>query len=180
MNDHEPWLKMGFYASQIVFMSQPSIQDSASTPAPADLVNHPDNHPDNQYGDRAIAEAAQTLEKWPSPSTNAYVIHLEHPEFTALCPRSGYPDFGTIVVDYQPAEWVVELKAFKLYINGFRDQRISHETVVNQISDFLWHELQPVGLRIIGDFTRRGGIKTVITVGRGSTDLFEPYRANTL
>ncbi|MGF1513382.1 MAG: NADPH-dependent 7-cyano-7-deazaguanine reductase, partial [Elainellaceae cyanobacterium] len=93
---------------------------------------------------------------------------------------SGYPDFGTMVVDYQPAEWVVELKAFKQYINTFRQGRVSHETVVNQISDFLWQALQPAGLRVIGDFTRRGGVKTVITVCRGSTDLFEPYRANVL
>ncbi|MGF1536466.1 MAG: preQ(1) synthase [Elainellaceae cyanobacterium] len=136
--------------------------------------------PPIQYGDQAIAQAASSLEKWPNPSENAYIIHLEHPEFTAICPRSGYPDFGTIVVDYQPSEWVVELKAFKLYINSFRDRRISHETVANQISDFLWQELQPAGLRVIGDFTRRGGVKTVITVRRGSTALFEPYRANTL
>ncbi|MGB3614189.1 MAG: preQ(1) synthase [Elainellaceae cyanobacterium] len=155
-------------------------QLSTHSSNPATRPASPSNHPDNQYGDRAISEAEQVLEKWPSPSSNAYVIHLEHPEFTALCPRSGYPDFGTIVVDYQPAEWVVELKAFKLYINAFRDQRISHEAVVNQISDFLWRELEPTGLRVIGDFTRRGGVKTVITVCRGSTALFEPYRANTL
>lgn len=142
--------------------------------------NSPANADGQQYGDQAIAQAASALEKWPSPSSNPYVIHLEHPEFTALCPRSGYPDFGTMVVDYQPSEWVVELKAFKLYINAFRDRRISHEAVVNEISDFLWQALQPVGLRVIGDFTRRGGVKTVITVCRGSSDLFEPYRANVL
>ncbi|MDA0674283.1 MAG: preQ(1) synthase [Cyanobacteria bacterium] len=135
----------------------------------------------NHYGDIAIQQAAlEPLEKWPSPSKNPYSIHLEHPEFTGLCPRSGYPDFGTIVVDYQPQDWVVELKAFKLYINSFRDQRISHETVVNRIADRLWQELAPVGLRVIGDFTRRGGIKTVITVVKGDDRLFTPYQANVL
>jgi len=133
------------------------------------------------YGDRAIQQAAaEPLEKWQNSSTNAYTIHLEHPEFTALCPRSGYPDFGTIVVDYQPQDWVVELKAFKLYINAFRDRRISHETVVNEVCDRLWDELQPRGLRVIGDFTRRGGVKTVITVRKGDCELFEPYQANVL
>jgi 7-cyano-7-deazaguanine reductase len=137
--------------------------------------------PDNDYGDRAIQQAAlDPLEKWPSPSANPYTIHLEHPEFTALCPRSGYPDFGTIVLDYQPQDWVVELKAFKLYINSFRDQRISHETVVNVIVDRLWEELAPVGLRVIGDFTRRGGVKTVITVVKGEDRRFTPYQANVL
>ena len=134
-----------------------------------------------QYGDRAILQTAvDPLEKWPNPSENFYTIHLEHPEFTALCPRSGYPDFGTIVVDYCPGPWVVELKAFKLYINGFRDQRISHETVANQIADRLWDELTPQGLRVIGDFTRRGGVKTVITVKKGNCEEFEAYTANTL
>ena len=136
---------------------------------------------DHHYGDRAIQQtASEPLEKWPNPSQNAYTIHLEHPEFTALCPRSGYPDFGTIVVDYQPQDWVVELKAFKLFINSFRDQRISHERVTNVICDRLWDELSPVGLRIIGDYTRRGGVKTVITVCKGDCQLFEPYQANTL
>ncbi|ASC74240.1 NADPH-dependent 7-cyano-7-deazaguanine reductase [Halomicronema hongdechloris C2206] len=136
---------------------------------------------ESMYGDIAIAQAAtEPLEKWPNPSTNAYAIHLEHPEFTALCPRSGYPDFGTIVVDYQPGEWVVELKAFKLYINSFRDQRISHEQVVNAVADRLWQELHPVGLRIIGDFTRRGGVKTMITVSKGNGQLFGEYRPNLL
>ncbi|MGD1904678.1 MAG: preQ(1) synthase [Leptolyngbyaceae cyanobacterium] len=136
---------------------------------------------DQNYGDRAIQKAAlDPFEKWPNSSENAYTIHLEHPEFTALCPRSGYPDFGTIVLDYQPQDWVVELKAFKLYINSFRDQRISHETVVNVIADRLWSELAPVGLRIIGDFTRRGGVKTVITVVKGDDRLFTSYQANVL
>ncbi len=132
--------------------------------------------PDQQYGDRAILQAAtEPLEKWPNQTDNAYTIHLEHPEFTALCPRSGYPDFGTIVVDYQPHDWVVELKAFKLYINSFRNQRISHERVTNEIADRLWQELAPIGLRVIGDFTRRGGVKTVITVPKGDGALFAPY-----
>ncbi len=136
---------------------------------------------DQQYGDRAIAEAAiAPLEKWPNQTDNAYTIHLEHPEFTALCPRSGYPDFGTIVVDYQPRAWVVELKAFKLYINSFRNQRISHEMVANAIADRLWQELAPVGLRVLGDFTRRGGVKTVITVAKGDGSLFAPYTPNLL
>lgn len=137
--------------------------------------------PERQYGDRAIAQAAtEPLEKWPNNTDNAYTIHLEHPEFTALCPRSGYPDFGTVVVDYQPRDWVVELKAFKLYINSFRNQRISHEMVTNAIADRLWQELAPVGLRVIGDFTRRGGVKTVITVAKGDGALFATYTPNVL
>jgi 7-cyano-7-deazaguanine reductase len=135
----------------------------------------------NPYGEQAIAQAREApLAKWPSPSQNRYTIHLEHPEFTALCPRSGYPDFGTIVVDYCPGEWVVELKAFKLFVNSFRNDRISHEAVTNEIIDRLWDELAPRGIRVIGDFTRRGGVKTVITAKKGFCEEFEPYQPNLL
>lgn len=135
----------------------------------------------NKYGAQAVQAAIDApLEKWSNTTDNPYTIHLEHPEFTALCPRSGYPDFGTIVVDYQPQDWVIELKAFKLYINSFRSQYISHEVVVNTIADRLWLELEPSGLRVIGDFTRRGGVKTVITVCKGNDRLFTPYTATAL
>ena len=141
-----------------------------------------DNTIDDTYGDRAIQAAATSpLELWPNPSrSHDYLIHIEHPEFTALCPRSGYPDFGTIVFDYYPDESVLELKAFKLYINSFRQERISHETVVNQIGDRLFSEVQPKALRIIGDFTRRGNVKTIITVYRGAEMNFPDYQANLL
>lgn len=136
----------------------------------------------SQYGDKAIIETAnQPLEVWPNSSLeNDYLIHIEHPEFTALCPRSGYPDFATIVFEYYPDKWVVELKAFKLYINSFRQERISHETVTNTIADRLFADLKPKAMRVIGDFMRRGNVKTVITVCRGQLMHFPEYRANIL
>ncbi len=134
------------------------------------------------YGDDAIRQAAsQPLETWPNPAPDRdYLIHLEHPEFTALCPRSGYPDFGTIVLDYYPGDWVVELKAFKLYINSYRDERVSHEAVVNRIADRLMRDVQPKALRAIGDFTRRGNVKTTIAVQLGADYKFPDYQAQTL
>ena len=135
-----------------------------------------------QYGDKAILETtSQPLEVWPNCSPeHDYLIHIEHPEFTALCPRSGYPDFGTIVFEYYPGEWIVELKAFKLYINSFRQERISHEAVTNKIADRLFADVKPKAMRVIGDFTRRGNVKTVITVCRGQPMNFPEYRANPL
>ena len=134
-----------------------------------------------QYGDEAIVKtASQPLEVWPNPSPHDYLIHLEHPEFTALCPRSGYPDFGIMVFEYYPGEWVVELKAFKLYINSFRQERISHEAVTNKIADRLFTDAKPKAMRVIGDFMRRGNVKTVITVCRGQLMNFPEYRANIL
>lgn len=124
------------------------------------------------YGEKEIQSSS--LETWRNEWPNDYCIHIEHPEFTALCPRSGYPDFGKIVIDYYPNLLLVELKSIKLYVNNFRDKRISHENVVNEIFNKLWQEVKPESLRVIGDFTRRGGIKTVVTVknGKHSFDLY--------
>ena len=135
----------------------------------------------NTYGDAAIEAAFnEPLEVWENKVKTPYQIHIEHPEFTALCPRSGYPDFGTVVIDYIPGDLVVELKAIKLFINGFRQQRISHEHVINVIADRLEKEIQPVSLRVIGDFMRRGNVKTVITVKRGEAYNFTHYQASVL
>ena len=132
-----------------------------------------------RYGQFEIENTAiEPLEKWESPG--ACQIHLEHPEFTALCPRSGYPDSGIIVVDYIPDQWVVELKAFKLYVNSFRNRQISHEAVTIEIADRLMTEINPRSLRVIGDFMRRGGVKTVITVARGEGSDLGVYHPNLL
>src|SRR5215472_12714096 len=72
----------------------------------------------------------------PYPDTDA-VEHLVIPEFTCLCPRSGFPDFATITVDYVPDQYIVELKSLKLYINGYRNRQISHEATPNVILDDL-------------------------------------------
>ena len=132
-----------------------------------------------KYGEKEINEASQTpLELWDFVGVGT-MIHLEFPEFTALCPRSGYPDFGTIVVDYIPDKKVVELKAIKLYINSFRNQAISHENVIQEIYKKLFNEIRPKAIRIIGDFKRRGGVKTVISVPTDH-DIFPEYKSEIL
>ena len=103
------------------------------------------------------------LEPWSNPNpARDYVIHFEIPEFTCRCPRSGYPDFATIVVDYVPDASVVELKSLKLYINGYRDQAISHEGATNRILDDLIRALAPRWIRVVAEFNVRGNIKTTI------------------
>ena len=91
------------------------------------------------------------------------MTHFEIPEFTCLCPRSGFPDFATIVIDYVPDQSVVELKSLKLYINAFRNRQISHEASTNLILDELVALLKPRWMRVVGDFTARGGITTMVT-----------------
>ncbi|NJL23775.1 MAG: NADPH-dependent 7-cyano-7-deazaguanine reductase QueF [Calothrix sp. SM1_5_4] len=92
-----------------------------------------------------------------------YTIEFTCPEFTCLCPRSGFPDFATIRIKYVPHKYCVELKSLKLYINGYRDEKIFHEDVTNKILDDLVKLLDPWEIEVVGDFNVRGNIHTVIT-----------------
>ncbi|MGO8948996.1 MAG: preQ(1) synthase [Ktedonobacterales bacterium] len=113
------------------------------------------------YGQEEIAR--NQLEPWPNPHpARDYVIHFEIPEFTCLCPRSGFPDFATVVIDYVPDKSVVELRSLKLYINGFRNRALSHEAAANEMLDELFQLLQPRWMRVVGEFNIRGNIKTTI------------------
>ncbi|NDG28218.1 MAG: preQ(1) synthase, partial [Proteobacteria bacterium] len=74
------------------------------------------------------------LEAFENPDkSRKYTIEFTCPEWTALCPRSGFPDFGVIHIKYEPRECCVELKSLKLYINSYRNQRLFHEAAVNKI-----------------------------------------------
>ena len=92
-----------------------------------------------------------------------YEVDITLPEFTCLCPISGYPDFATIRVTYIPDQSIVELKSIKLYINKFRDEAHFHEAVVNRIMDDLVEAIDPRWIRVVGDFNPRGNVKTVVT-----------------
>ncbi len=114
------------------------------------------------YGEVAIEEAA--LERFPNRTTvRRYTIDFTCPEFTCLCPRSGFPDFATIRIRYVPDEFCVELKSLKLYINSFRNKKVFHEDVTNVIIQDLIDLLDPLELTVVGDFTVRGNIHTVVT-----------------
>lgn len=115
-------------------------------------------------GSYGIEEIEQSrLEAWPNSNPERdYVTHFEIPEFTCLCPRSGFPDFATIIIDYIPDQLIVELKSLKLYINQYRNRQISHEAATNQILDELVALLSPRWMRVVADFNMRGNIKTII------------------
>lgn len=91
-----------------------------------------------------------------------YWVEFSCPEFTCVCPASGFPDFATIHIKYVPRDYCVELKSLKLYINKFRDQGVFHEDVVNVILDDLVNLLDPWEMEVVGDFNVRGNIKTII------------------
>jgi 7-cyano-7-deazaguanine reductase len=116
-----------------------------------------------KYGEKAIMEAK--LEAWPNKNRKRdYVIEITLPEFTCLCPRSGYPDFAVIKIKYIPDKKIVELKSLKLYINKFRSIYISHEDITNKILDEFVKLLQPKWTEVTGDFNPRGNVRAVITV----------------
>ncbi len=116
-----------------------------------------------KYGEEEIKKAR--LEPWPNPTPERdYLIEITFPEFTCLCPRSGYPDFAKIHIKYIPDQLIVELKSLKLYLNSFRDRYISHEEATNIIFNDLEEILKPRSLKVIGDFHPRGNVHTVITV----------------
>jgi 7-cyano-7-deazaguanine reductase len=126
-----------------------------------------------RYGEKAIKKAK--LEVWDNPNPERdYEINITFPEFTCLCPRSGYPDFATIKINYVPDKKIIELKSLKLYLNSFRDVHISHEEVTNKIYSEIEKALKPRYLEVVGDFNPRGNVKTIIRV---CSDI-KPNRAN--
>ncbi|MBX0310999.1 MAG: preQ(1) synthase [Sulfurihydrogenibium sp.] len=116
-----------------------------------------------KYGEKEILEAK--LESWPNPYPERnYTIDIAFPEFSCLCPRSGYPDYATIKITYIPDQYIVELKSLKLYLNKYRNQYISHEEATNKIYEDLYNLLKPRKLEVIGDWNPRGNVKTIIKV----------------
>ena len=99
----------------------------------------------------------------PRPERD-YEIHIEAPEFTSLCPKTGQPDFGTIVIDYVPEATCIELKSLKLYLQGYRTEGIFYEALINHILDDLVGACQPRRMTVQGQFRPRGGISTTVTV----------------
>jgi 7-cyano-7-deazaguanine reductase len=115
------------------------------------------------------SQPSRDLETFPNPHPErAYLIRFECPEFTCLCPKTGQPDFATIVIEYCPAELCVELKSLKLYMWSYRNEGAFHEAVTNKILDDLASATKPRWMKVVGDFYVRGGIHTVVTVEHGT------------
>lgn len=102
------------------------------------------------------------LETWPSQYAEDYEVTITIPEFTSICPKTGLPDFATVVVTYVPDERCVELKSFKEYLTAYRNLGIFNENVVNRVLADLVAALRPRRLSVRGVFTPRGGIQTTV------------------
>lgn len=91
-------------------------------------------------------------------------ITISIPEYTAICPKTGQPDFGTITIEYEPRRWVVELKSLKAYIQGYRNVGIFYENAVNRILRDFVRACRPVRCRVRGEFRPRGGMNAAVEV----------------
>ncbi len=101
------------------------------------------------------------LETWPNQYPG-YQITIDIPEYTAICPKTGLPDFGTIQLTYVPDQSCIELKSLKVYIHAYRNIGIFYENAVNKILADVVKVCKPVSATVIGDFTARGGLSSTI------------------
>ncbi|MBI2996557.1 MAG: NADPH-dependent 7-cyano-7-deazaguanine reductase QueF [Candidatus Melainabacteria bacterium] len=110
-----------------------------------------------------MTKRKNTLETFPNryPKRD-YNIVITCPEYTSVCPKTGLPDFGTIVIEYIPDKVCVELKSLKYYLLKYRNQGIFYEYAVNKILDDLIKVLKPKQITVTGNFTSRGGISTSV------------------
>ena len=113
----------------------------------------------------------------PQPGRN-YTIRIEVPEFTCLCPKTGQPDFATIIIEYVPDQTCVELKALKLYMWTFRERGAFHEAVTNEILDDLVKATAPNFMRIRAEFNVRGGIYTTVIAEHRNPEWNIPEQVN--
>ncbi len=98
-----------------------------------------------------------SIETWANQYPR-YTIKIEIPEFTSVCPKTGLPDFGKITIEYEPDALCAELKSLKMYLLAYRNLGIFYENAVNRIKQDLVAAMQPVWLRVTGEFSPRGGL----------------------
>ncbi len=108
------------------------------------------------------------IETWPNQYPD-YEIEIEMPEFTSVCPKTGLPDFGRVVLRYVPDRLCLELKSYKMYLLAYRDLGIFQENVVNRVLRDVVKAAKPVSATVVGEFTPRGGLATVVTASWSRT-----------
>ena len=109
------------------------------------------------------------IETWPNHFPG-YEITIRFPEYTSVCPKTGLPDHGTIVIQYQPKKECVELKALKMYLLAYRNLGIFYENAVNRILQDIVAAVHPAWCRVTGEFTPRGGLYTSVEARWAATN----------
>ncbi len=108
-----------------------------------------------------LTEKLPAIETFPNQFPD-YEIKIEFPEFTSICPKTGLPDFGTIVIRYVPKNHCLELKSLKMYMLAYRDLGIFYENAVNRILEDIVKACRPVKAVVSGEFNPRGGLASVV------------------
>ena len=114
-----------------------------------------------RHAKSGISTPLPEIETFPN-QFKGYEITIVIPEYTAICPKTNLPDFGTITLHYMPDEHCLELKALKMYIHAYRNIGIFYENAVNRILRDVVSAARPVKARVIGEFTARGGLSSKI------------------
>ena len=114
-----------------------------------------------QHAQSGIDAELPAIDCWPN-QFQGYDITIAMPEFTSICPKTGLPDFGTITIRYRPDELCLELKSLKGYFRAYRNLGIFYENAVNRILRDIVKACHPVSIKITGEFTARGGMRSVI------------------
>ena len=117
----------------------------------------------DEHAEAGVHADLPEIECWPNQYPNGYEIEIEMPEFTSVCPKTGLPDHGTLVLLYVPDKLCLELKSLKMYTLAYRDLGIFQENVVNRMLEDVVTAAKPASATLTGDFMPRGGVHTRIT-----------------
>jgi 7-cyano-7-deazaguanine reductase len=117
----------------------------------------------DEHAQAGVRAPLPEIETWPNQYSEPYEIEIGLPEFTAVCPKTGLPDFGKIVLRYVPDKLCLELKSLKMYLLAFRDLGIFQENAVNRVLQDVVKTARPRSATVVGDFAPRGGLTTLVT-----------------
>jgi 7-cyano-7-deazaguanine reductase len=116
----------------------------------------------DEHAASGVHAALPEIETWPNQYPD-YEIEIVQPEFTSVCPKTGLPDFGKLVLRYVPDKVCLELKSYKMYLNAYRNLGIFQENVVNRVLEDVVKAAKPKFATVIGEFAARGGLSTTVT-----------------
>ncbi|HWB83577.1 MAG TPA: preQ(1) synthase [Bryobacteraceae bacterium] len=116
----------------------------------------------DEHAESGVRAELPEIETWPN-QYRGYEVEIVMPEFTSVCPKTGLPDFGKITLRYIPDKSCLELKSYKMYLLAYRDLGIFQENVVNRVLLDVVKATHPVSATVIGDFSPRGGLSTLVT-----------------
>lgn len=116
----------------------------------------------DEHAAAGIKDPLPEIETWPNQFPD-YEIEIDTPEFTSVCPKTGLPDFGKILLRYTPDKRCLELKSYKMYLLAYRNIGIFQENATNRILRDVVKACNPIRATVIGDFSPRGGLGTVVT-----------------